>query len=185
MKIILDNGHGIDTLGKRSPVWTDGTQLFEWEFNRIIAAGIFKKLQKLNISSVLLVPEFKDISLRERVDRVNKLASEEKCFLISIHANAGGGSGWEVYYPDNCQFSKKSGEYFFKLVERHLPEFKLRGAKVGNFQLLREVNCPALLTENLFMDTWEDCSFLLSKFGKMKIISIHVAAIKKILGYSL
>jgi hypothetical protein len=39
---ILDNGHGgmIDgvyqTPGKRSPVWPDGTQLFEGEFNRAI-----------------------------------------------------------------------------------------------------------------------------------------------------
>ena len=33
MKVIIDNGHGIDTKGKRSPKWADGSQLFEWEFN--------------------------------------------------------------------------------------------------------------------------------------------------------
>ena len=36
MKIIIDNGHGDDTPGKRSPAWTDQDQLFEWEFNRDI-----------------------------------------------------------------------------------------------------------------------------------------------------
>ena len=30
LTVILDNGHGKDTPGKRSPVWTDGAQLFEW-----------------------------------------------------------------------------------------------------------------------------------------------------------
>ena len=32
--VILDNGHGIDTPGKRSPIWEGNTQLFEWDFNR-------------------------------------------------------------------------------------------------------------------------------------------------------
>ena len=30
--IILDGGHGVDCAGKRSPIWGDGSQLFEWEF---------------------------------------------------------------------------------------------------------------------------------------------------------
>lgn len=38
VKILLDNGHGYDTPGKRSPIWPDGSQLFEWEFNRDIVS---------------------------------------------------------------------------------------------------------------------------------------------------
>ena len=38
--VILDPGHGFNTEGKRSPVWEDGTQLFEWEFNRDIARAV-------------------------------------------------------------------------------------------------------------------------------------------------
>ena len=34
--ILLDNGHGNDTPGKRSPIWPDGSQLLEWQFNRDI-----------------------------------------------------------------------------------------------------------------------------------------------------
>ena len=40
MKVLIDNGHGVDTKGKRSPVWPDGRQLFEWEFNRDIAKRV-------------------------------------------------------------------------------------------------------------------------------------------------
>ena len=37
MKVLLDNGHGENTPGKRSPKWSDGSQLFEWEYAREIA----------------------------------------------------------------------------------------------------------------------------------------------------
>ena len=44
-RIIIDNGHGIDTKGKRSPVWPDGSQLLEWEFNRDIANRLKEQLK--------------------------------------------------------------------------------------------------------------------------------------------
>ena len=33
---LLDNGHGETTPGKRSPIFDDGRQLFEYEFNRAV-----------------------------------------------------------------------------------------------------------------------------------------------------
>ena len=49
---ILDNGHGIDTAGKRSPVWDDGTQLFEWEFNRDIVKRVSSMLEEEGIQYI-------------------------------------------------------------------------------------------------------------------------------------
>ena len=91
---ILDNGHGIDTAGKRSPVWDDGTQLFEWEFNRDIVKRVSSMLEAEGIQYRILVPETKDVSLSARCKRANAIYSETsgKCFLISVHANAGGGT---------------------------------------------------------------------------------------------
>ena len=43
--IILDGGHGVDCAGKRSPIWGDGSQLFEWEFNRDIVRRIAAMLK--------------------------------------------------------------------------------------------------------------------------------------------
>ena len=68
VKILLDNGHGYDTPGKRSPIWPDGSQLFEWEFNRDIVSRIEILLKKAGISCVRLVPEKEDISLKEIQD---------------------------------------------------------------------------------------------------------------------
>ena len=50
--IILDNGHGNNTPGKRSPKWEDGTQLFEYEFNRDIVKRISAMLAKDTIGEV-------------------------------------------------------------------------------------------------------------------------------------
>ena len=48
--VILDNGHGEETAGKRSPVWGDGSQLFEWEFNRDIVRRIAAMLKADGVS---------------------------------------------------------------------------------------------------------------------------------------
>ena len=65
MMIILDNGHGKETPGKRSPIWRDGSQLFEYEFNRDIVKRISVMLDADNIKYHVLVPELEDITLQE------------------------------------------------------------------------------------------------------------------------
>lgn len=46
-----------------------------------------------------------------------------------------------------------------------------------DFWMLRRSACPAVLTENLFMDNREDVKFLLSARGKQAIIDLHVNGI--------
>lgn len=67
--VILDNGHGIETPGKRSPVWDDKTQLFEWEFNRDMVRRIILKCYRAGIRAVKLVPEAYDVPLADRCKR--------------------------------------------------------------------------------------------------------------------
>ena len=67
MKILIDNGHGLMTAGKRSP---DG--LFREAFyNREIARKVVADLLDRNLDAELLVPEDDDIPLAERVRRIN------------------------------------------------------------------------------------------------------------------
>lgn len=86
MKILIDNGHGIETPDKRSP---DG-RLLEYLENRIIARGI--------VDASLLVPEETDISLPERCRRVNEWCRQlgrQNVILVSLHCNAAGhGDRW-------------------------------------------------------------------------------------------
>ena len=188
--IILDNGHGKETPGKRSPKWKDGSQLFEYEFNRDIVNRIAEKLQKLNISHFILVPEEKDISLTERANRANKINKQykNKCFLISIHANAGGGTGWEVWTSVGTTKSDNIATVFWNEMKIEFPQQKMRldttdndVDKESNFTILYKTNCPAILTENFFMDTEKDCKLIMSNAGRQKIANAHVRAIQKVI----
>ena len=49
-----------------------------------------------------------------------------------------------------------------------------------NFTAIYKTKCPAILTENLFMDNKEDVAFLMSEEGREAITRIHVNAIKRI-----
>lgn len=96
--IILDAGHGIETAGKRSPVWADGRQLLEWAFNRDLARRIQQGLNALGYDARLLVPEDTDIPLKARLKRARDMVEEHKGrggiapnrILVSVHSNASG-----------------------------------------------------------------------------------------------
>ena len=94
MKILLDNGHGFDTPGKRSP---DG-HFREYAYNRYLAFLIHERLTAIGLDVLFLVPEREDISLKERCRRVNKICQQigkDQVILISIHVNAAGnGQNW-------------------------------------------------------------------------------------------
>lgn len=185
MFIILDNGHGWNTPGKRSPVWNDGTQLFEWKFNRILVKEIKRRLDNLGIESIILVPEDYDISLRERCNRANAIYRDRKdAILISIHANAGGGTGWEAWTSIGETRSDYYARVLYNSAGQYLRKWKIRSDfsdgdpdKEDQFYILKHSMCPAVLTENLFMDNEKDCKFMLSAEGIETLAALHVDAI--------
>lgn len=193
MKILIDNGHGENTPGKRSPVWADGQQLFEYEFNRDIASRVYNALRGRGVDCELLVRESADVSLAERVRRANEAAGEvgaANCLLISIHANAGGGTGWEAWTSVGQTRSDDYAEIFYRTAKKVLPpEFPIRSDfadgdsdKESQFYILRKTVCPAVLTENLFMDTERDCRYLMSASGRGNIAKLHIDAIMECIG---
>jgi len=189
--VILDNGHGVGTAGKRSPVWSDGSQLFEFEFNRDIVLRIAEQLNTWGIPYRILVPEVEDVSLTERVRRVNEINKElaDNCFLLSIHANAGGGTGWECFTSVG---KTKADAIATILCTEALHEFAPDGwrmrfdysdkgpGKEENFTILAKSSCPAVLSENFFMDTEKDCRFIMSDDGRRRIAKIHCNTILKV-----
>lgn len=193
--IILDNGHGQETKGKRSPVWADGSQLLEWRYTRKVANEICNRLKNLGIKCEKLVPENSDISLRERMDRANRMAAENsisQTLLVSIHVNASGvpgtASGWEIHTSPGRTKADEYAQYFWDAANRILGDrFPIRGDREdgegdrdSDLYILRRTACPAVLTENLFMDNETDCRFLLSEEGFRAIVQLHVDAIKQI-----
>ena len=187
--VVLDSGHGYSTAGKRSPVWPDGSQLFEWEFNRDVVRRVRDKLTALNISNSVLVEEARDISLKMRVERANRIfAFHPDSFLISVHGNAGGGEGWEVWTSPGETESDKIATFFYNQAKHFLHGYKIRSDysdedpdKESSFYILKHTLCPAILTENLFYSDPEECRFMLSDFGRALIAKLHVVAIQSYL----
>ena len=195
IKVLLLNGHGgiIDgvyqTPGKRSPKWDDGRQLFEGEFNREIVKRIIKLLNEKNIEYVNIVPEDEHISLQTRVSRVNKeYVNDKKCIMLSIHANAGGGTGFEVFTSPGETKSDKQATIYYNEFKKEFPE--LRGRKdmcdgdpdkEANYYVLVHTYCPAVLVECAFMDTLNpDCEMLMNDSDRDRFAEALVNAIIKI-----
>lgn len=183
LRILLDNGHGQETPGKRSSVWADGSQLFEYEFNRDIVRRIARMLAHKGITFDIIVPENTDIPLYVRANRVNHICSvngAKNCLLLSIHANAGGGTGWEVWTSKGQTTADDYAEIIYKRAKIAFPEWKMRADttdgdhdKEADFAILKKTQCPAVLTENFFMDTERDCRFIMSETGRDRIARMH------------
>lgn len=186
MIICLDNGHAKSTPGKQSP---DG-QLKEYAYTREIVSLLADKLKRNGYKVFIVTPEVdKDISLKERCNRINKVYKEnnKKAIAISIHCNAAGNGskwinarGWQVYVSPNASSNSKK---LAKLLYQEAKKANLQGNRsvpkeeywVSNLAMCRDTNCPAVLTENLFQDNKEDVKFLLS--NKQTIVDIHYNAI--------
>lgn len=187
--ILLDPGHGFNTPGKRSPLWPDGSQLFEWEFSRDVVKRIERKLAVKEIPSRIIVPEAKDISLRTRVSRINALyAKHPDSFLISVHGNAAKGYGWEAFTTKGQTASDILATFLYTQAKVWLPKYRLRCDYTDNdpdkeedFYILYNSKCPAVLTENLFYDEYDQCQFMLSNYGREIIANLHVMAIEEFL----
>jgi N-acetylmuramoyl-L-alanine amidase len=193
MLVILDNGHGVNTPGKRSPKLADGRVFYEWEFNRKVVKRIAELCHEAGIRYLVLVPEDKEISLKERVARVNKIKDE--CFLISIHVNActndgswGNAKGWSIFTSKGKTKSDDYATIIFNEAKAELGnECKMRTDMSDgdvdweeNFYIIKNSVCPAVLSENLFMDNKDECLFLLTDEAVERIALLHFRAIKKI-----
>ena len=201
MKILLDFGHSSSkakrpTPGKRSPYSSHKTlpaiEFFEGDWNREVGKRIYTELKKLGYDVEIIVPEDEDISLGERVRRVNKIAKQtgaSNSLLVSIHANAAGSNGkWLNAKGFQVMVSFNSSKNSKKLANFIFDEANEKGLKMrrplpnqkyweGNLYILKNTSCPAILTESGFYDNIDDCKYLLSEKGKQEITDIHVQGI--------
>ena len=193
MKILIDPGHGIDTPGKRSP---DGLFL-EYLWNRQVADLILEGLVSAGIDASLVVTETNDVSLRNRVNRVNTICNRlgaSNVLLVSIHANAAGNGsawmnakGWSCYTSRGKTKSDQVAECLYDAFEEEFQDRKIRKDMSDgdrdweeNFYVLQKSKCPAVLLENFFYDNREECAWMLQEETKKRIAS---AAVKGIIKY--
>lgn len=211
MVILIDNGHGRDTKGKNSPllkgsglnlldIFTENGRFKEWKYTRVVAQEIVAKLKGLGYDARLVVSENSDITLGERVRRVNAVCKKygaKNVLLISVHANAVGdgsewmsGKGWEAYTTKGTTRSDKLAEFLYKRASNNMENRKIRkdttdgdSDKEANFYIIKNVSCPAVLTENFFYDNKDDLKYLTSDEGLNAVERTHVEGILDYIHY--
>lgn len=182
MRILLDAGHGIDTLGKRSP---DGAFL-EYKWNREVAEYAYALLQEHGFDVDFVVTETNDIPLKTRVRRVNEVCSlhgSHNVLLLSIHSNAAGmgdkwcnAKGWSAYTTKGKTRSDVAAKCLYDSFEEEFKERVIRRDWSDgdpdweeDFYIIKKTSCPAVLLENFFYDNKEECSFLLMEQTKRRV----------------
>jgi N-acetylmuramoyl-L-alanine amidase len=180
MKFILDTGHsGIDpttgkyvTAGKR--MVKDGITFYEGVNNRRVAKALLQKMLDKGLDAELLFDDWRDVSLGQRVALANALhfKNNKKVFLISIHSDGMGmGTDWHpakgitTFIFTNA--GKVSQRYANVIQNELICEMHgltiSRGVKRGNYQILRETNCPAVLLELGFHTNKEEVQKMLTE----------------------
>lgn len=191
--LLLDNGHGDPPLtgGKCSP----DKSILEYYWARDMVQRIARKARAAGIPVEIIVPEKTDIILKTRTNRANAICrakgGSKNCVLISVHINAAGGDGkwhdargWCGFVAPNASANSKR---LARILWEHADRAGLRGNRcvpaelywVKSLAMCRDTICPAVLTENLFMDNRADAEYLKSESGKETIADLHIAAIKE------
>jgi len=169
--VALDDGHGMDTPGKRTPVFPEGSGLksetgnymHENEFNRAVVAKCKVHLERCGINVLLVAPTDADTPLQERTNLANSKGAD---IYVSVHANAstgtwGSAKGVETYHYPGSTKGKKLAEAIHKRLIGGTKQVD-RGVKEANYHVLRETKMPACLIEAAFMDNLEEAKLLLS-----------------------
>lgn len=178
--ITIDAGHGLYTSGKQTAS-NLGTVYKEWTLNDKVVRKIMNALANYNGVEVHRIddPTGKtDVPLNTRVNKSNSLKAD---IHISIHHNAGGGTGTEVYWHTygTTADKKLAGIVAPKLASK--TGMRNRGVKQAQFAVLG-CKATAILCEGGFMDTANDYRLIILDSGQQAYADAVVEALVEYLG---
>jgi N-acetylmuramoyl-L-alanine amidase len=173
-KIFIDPGHG----GKDTGAVGNGLQ--EKDITLFIALEMQRILQNeyKNVSVQLSRTSDTAVPLSERAAKANRWGAD---VYVSIHVNAGGGTGYEDYIYEGLSDNSTTARIRDMIHEEVIRAagFHDRGKKKADFYVLRETVMPAVLTENGFVDRKEDAEKLKDPAFLQTIARGHVNGLEK------
>jgi len=159
--IALDDGHGMETPGKRTPVFPDGTVMKENEFNKAVVNYLKAELERCGFRTLLVAPEDTDTPLSTRCNRANTAGAH---LYVSVHANANTGQWGDWGGIETYTWNKGDSLRIGKLIHQELlkgTQLTDRGVKDGTWlYVLKNTKMPAVLVECGFMDSRKDADYL-------------------------
>ena len=94
--------------------------------------------------------------------------------------------GWSCYTSIGQTKADKLADCFYQVAEEKFAGRKFRKDLTdgdpdweAGFYMLKKTKCPAVLTENFFMDNKDDVAYLISPEGRNAVVATHVEAIIK------
>lgn len=187
-KVLIENGHGTNTPGKRSP----DNRVIEGRYAREIARRVALELEERGVPYALICPEDEDTPLRTRVYRANTLNSQYRdgTILVSLHSNAAGSDGkWHNAHGMSAHVALNASANSKTFARCLISSFESNDMCVRkcngdrepywsqNLCICRETRMPAVLVEMFFHDNKDDVNFATSEEGKTKIVNALVNGI--------
>jgi N-acetylmuramoyl-L-alanine amidase len=181
IKIALDAGHG----GKDSGAVGNGLQEKNLTLDIILRINDILKNYE-DVETVLTRSSDIFVELSERANISNRNNCD--CFL-SVHINSGGTVTSARGYQDHIYTNVDAATHAYQNV-MHDEVFNGayrgftndRGKEQSNFAVVRETNCIAILTENLFITNPTEAGFLSDPNNRQKIAQAHVNGFVKYFG---
>ncbi|CCO08552.1 N-acetylmuramoyl-L-alanine amidase [Desulforamulus hydrothermalis] len=173
--LVIDPGHGGKDAGAVA------NNLLEKDLNLAVSKGIQQELKTYDVKVLLTRETDVFLSLLARSEFSNSARAD---YFISIHTNAGGGTGYEDFiFTNPSAVSVEAQGVIHREVMSFLSQegFRDRGKKRANFSVLRHTTAPCILLENLFIDNPYDAKWLAQPVNLVKLAKTIAAALVKAL----
>lgn len=118
-------------------------------------------------------------SLQTRIDIAENVKAD---LFLSVHINAGGGTGQEVLISGAGGRAEQAANKVYAQINS-ISGWPNRGVKVRNVMVLRETTMPAILTENGFIDEASDSTKLKDPRFIYRLAVAHAKGICDYFGY--
>lgn len=154
MLVVVDPGHG----GVDPGAVSGGRR--EKDLTLAIATAVARELSARGADVRLTRTADATVSLADRVETANTAGA---ALFLSVHVNAGGGTGFESFiHPDADGRTRRIRSAVHRKVAAAFAEAGLpdRGEKEADLYVLRRTRMPAVLLEYGFIDNPRDVSLL-------------------------
>lgn len=192
---LIDSGHGgmingvYQTAPKKMYKFFNGKIAYEGVINRQIKEKLISGVKSQDFKYIDICPTELDLGLDLRVDWINSICREygaRNCVLISLHSNAGKGTGFEIWTSKGATKSDLHAEMLGNILINSFSDIKFRKDesdgdldKESDFYILANSKCPAILPECLFFDNRKDFNKLVDPLFQTQYVNALMKYVRK------
>lgn len=152
MKIMIDCGHCLSGADTGAQGNSKKEELLTREVGALVKTYLLQQGHQCELTGVDSGYSSINASLQARIDKEKAYKPD---LFVSIHFNAGGGTGTETYV---CSTVGQAYQYAKKVQAKIVEStgYRDRGVKTANYTVIAKTNAPAMLIECAFIDSAND-----------------------------